>query len=113
MEGSNKQYTDKFKNTLVALYHSGQSLVALSREYGISSSILTVWINKVGLITMNKDKTITTVEYQKMLTKMVTIEMENKILKKVTAIFARKYLAYLISSLIISKNTILESCVGS
>ena len=90
MGRSKKQYTDEFKNTLVELYNSGKSLADLSREYGIAKSTVTVWINKLKPIAVDKDKTITTAEYQKMLKKMAIIEEENEILKKATAIFARK-----------------------
>jgi transposase len=90
MGRSKKQYTDEFKNTLVDLYKSGKSLADLSREYGIAKSTVTVWINKLKPIAVDKDKTITTAEYQKMLKKMAILEEENEILKKATAIFARK-----------------------
>ena len=90
MGRNKKQYTDEFKNTLVDLYNSGKSLADLSREYGIAKSTVTVWINKLKPIAVDKDKTITTAEYQKMLKKMAILEEENEILKKATAIFARK-----------------------
>jgi len=85
-----KHYTDEFRNTLVELYNSGKSLADLSREYGIAKSTVTVWINKSKPIVVGKDKTITTAEYQQMLKKMARLEEENEILKKATAIFARK-----------------------
>jgi transposase len=90
MGRSQKQYTDEFKNTLVELYNSGKSLADISREYGISKSTVTVWVNKSKPIAVDKDKTITTAEYQEMLKKMARLEEENEILKKATAIFARK-----------------------
>jgi transposase len=90
MKRNQKQYTDEFRNTLVELYNSGKSLADLSREYGISKSTVTVWINKSKPIVVDKDKTITTAEYQQILKKMVRLEEENEILKKATAIFARK-----------------------
>lgn len=85
-----KQYTDEFRNTLVDLYNSGKSLADLSREYGISKSTVTVWINKAKPIVVDKNKTITVSEYKQMLKKMARLEEENEILKKATAIFARK-----------------------
>ena len=90
MVRSKKQYTEEFKNTLVELYNSGKSLAEISREYGIAKSTVTVWINKLKPIAVNKDKIITTAEYQKILKKMAILEEENEILKKATAIFARK-----------------------
>lgn len=85
-----KHYTNEFRNTLVDLYNSGKSLADLSREYGIAKSTVSVWINKSKPIVVGKDETITAVEYQHMLKKMVRLEEENEILKKATAIFARK-----------------------
>ena len=85
-----KHYTSEFRNTLVDLYNSGKSLADLSREYGIAKSTVTVWINKSKPIAVGKDETITAVEYQHMLKKMARLEEENEILKKDTAIFARK-----------------------
>jgi len=85
-----KHYTDEFRNTLVELYNSGKSLADLSREYGIAKSTITVWINKSKPIVVGKDETISTAENQYMLKKMARLEEENEILKKATAIFARK-----------------------
>jgi transposase len=65
-------------------------LAEISREYGIAKSTVTVWINKLKPIAVDKDKIITTAEYQKILKKMAILEEENEILKKATAIFARK-----------------------
>jgi transposase len=90
MGRTQKQYTDEFKNTLVELYNSGKSLADLSREYGIAKSTITVWINKLKPIAVDNDKIITTEDYQKMLKKIAILEEENEILKKATAIFARK-----------------------
>jgi transposase len=90
MKRVQKQYTAEFKKTLVELYNSGKSLADLSREYDISKSTVTVWINKSKPIVVYKDKTITTEEFQEMLKKIARLEEENEILKKATAIFARE-----------------------
>ena len=90
MKRIQKQYTDEFRNTLEELYNSGKSLADLSREYGISKSTVTVLINKSKPIVVDNGKNITTAEYQQMLKKIAKLEEENEILKKATAIFARK-----------------------
>ena len=90
MKRIQKQYTDEFRNTLVELYNSGKSLADLNREYGISKSTVTVWINKSKPIIVDNGKNITTAEYQLMLKKIAKLEEENEILKKATAIFARE-----------------------
>ena len=86
MARTKKQYTDEFKTTLVELYNSGKSLADISREYSISKSTVTVWINKSKPIVVDNGKVITTAEYQKLLKKMARLEEENEILKKATAI---------------------------
>ena len=41
-------YTDTFKEQLVALHHSGKSLLQLSREYGPSPSTISKWVKYAG-----------------------------------------------------------------
>ena len=41
-----KRYEQSFKETLVELYDSGQSVPSLSSEYGIAQTTLYKWINK-------------------------------------------------------------------
>ena len=88
-KGQNK-YTEEFRNTIIDLYNSGKSLAELSSEYGISKSTITGWVKKVKPITVDKDTTITSADYQAMLKKMARLEEENEILKKAMAIFAKK-----------------------
>jgi transposase len=90
MARGQKQYTAEFKGTLVELYNSGKSLADLSREYGISKSTITVWINKAKPVAVDKDKTVTAADYQEMLKKMARLEEENEILKKAMTIFAKR-----------------------
>lgn len=54
MEITKKQYTDKFKTTLVELYNFRKSLADISHEYSIAKSTVTVWINKAKPIIMDK-----------------------------------------------------------
>lgn len=90
MGRNQKQYTNEFKNMLVELYNSGKTLADLSREHGISKSTVAVWINKVKPIAVDKDRTITTAEYQEMLKKIARLEEENEIFKKAIAEFNKK-----------------------
>jgi len=84
------RYTDDFKNTIVELYNSGKSLAELNREYGISKSTIQGWVAKATPVAIEKDKVVTTAEYQAMMKKMARLEEENEILKKAMAIFAKK-----------------------
>jgi len=90
MAKGQKNYTEEFKKTIAELYNSGKSLAELSSEYGISKSTITGWVKKVKPITVDKDTTITSADYQAMLKKMARLEEENEILKKAMAIFAKK-----------------------
>ncbi len=90
MAKGQKYYTEEFRKTIVEPYNSGKSLAELSSEYGISKSTINGWIKKAKPITVDKDTTITSVEYQAMLKKMARLEEENKILKKAMAIFVKK-----------------------
>lgn len=90
MAKGQKQYTDEFKSTLLELYNSGKTIGALSSEYGISKSTIVGWIKKNKPVIVNKDKTVTTADYQAMLKRMAQLEEENEILKKAMAIFTKK-----------------------
>jgi len=85
-----KEYTQEFRNTIVELYNSGKSLADLSSEYGVSKSTITGWLKKAKPITVDKNTTVTTEDYQAMLKKMARLEEENEILKKAMSIFAKR-----------------------
>lgn len=90
MARGQKQYTDEFKNTILELHNSGKTIGALSSEYGVSKSTIIGWVKKNKPLIIEKDKTVTTADYQAMLKKMAQLEEENEILKKAMAIFAKK-----------------------
>ena len=85
-----KKYTEEFKNTIVELYNSGKSLADLSSEYAVSKSTITGWVKKNKSVTVDKNTTITAVEYQAMIKKNKQLEEEIEVLKKAMGIFARK-----------------------
>ncbi|MDM7654713.1 transposase, partial [Lactococcus cremoris] len=39
-----KRYSKEFKETLIALYHSGQSVTQLSKEYDVAPATIYKWI---------------------------------------------------------------------
>jgi transposase len=90
MAKGQKRYTEEFRKTIAELYNSGKSLEELNSEYGISKSTITGWVKKAKPITVDKDTTITSADYQAMLKKMARLEEENEILKKAMPIFAKK-----------------------
>jgi len=84
------RYTDDFKQQIVDLYNSGQSVSKLSREYGVSTVTIYKWIKQHSPIKVADNKEITAKEYKAMQKRIAELEIENEILKKATAIFARK-----------------------
>ena len=44
-----KSYDEDFKKTIVNLYESGKGISDLSREYGMSKSVISSWIKKYAL----------------------------------------------------------------
>ena len=84
------RYTDEFKKQLVDLYQAGSSASYLSREYGVSNVTIYKWIKEFSPIKISEGEEATSKEYEKMKKRIAELEMENDILKKATAIFARK-----------------------
>lgn len=83
-----QRYPEDFKNQIVELYHSGQSVEKLSKKYNISRVPIYKWINDCKVITMADGKTMTNKEIER-LKKIQELCMENEILKKAAAIFAK------------------------
>lgn len=86
-----KKYSEEFKQQIVDLYNMGnKSLGELESEYGVSKSTMNGWIKKLSPVKVSDTETITMKEYQILQKKIRELELENEILKKATAIFARK-----------------------
>lgn len=48
---STKQHYDEdFKRTLVELYHNGKTQASLIKEYGVSQTALSRWVNSIQLL---------------------------------------------------------------
>ena len=89
MSGKNGQrkYSEDFKKKIVTLYESGKTYADIKKEYGISSSTLSVWVKKYSQVKID-DNTILTAQQIKALQKRnAELEEENLILKKAIAIF--------------------------
>lgn len=84
------RYSEEFKQQIVDLYNAGNSVNHLSREYGVSNVTIYKWIKELSPINVSEKEQITPKEYEKMKKRIAELEMENEILKKATAIFARK-----------------------
>ena len=89
MSKSGKRYTEEFKKQIVDLYQAGSTVSYLSREYGVANVTIYKWIKELSPVKVSAEDEITSKEYDKMKKRIAELEMENEILKKATAIFAR------------------------
>jgi len=86
-----KSYTPEFKQQIVDLYNSGQySYPQLEREYGVSRSVMSNWVKQLSPIKTAEGETVTLKEYKALQKEIQRLKIENEILKKATAIFAKE-----------------------
>ena len=87
MSKNGKRYSAEFKEQIVKLHEMGKKVYDLSHEYGISTVTIYKWIKESKPVV---EGGISKKEYEKMQKELQQLRMENEILKKATAIFARK-----------------------
>ncbi len=91
MAHNGKRYSEEFKRQIIDLYLSGKSVTELAEEYGLVEQTIYKWKKLYApSIEVDENQTISMKEYKDLQKKMRELEMENEILKKATAIFARK-----------------------
>jgi transposase len=90
MSKNGTRYSEDFKQQIIDLYNSGSSVSYLSGEYGVTSVTIYSWIKQLAPVKVSEKEEITSKDYEKMKKRIAELEMENDILKKATAIFARK-----------------------
>lgn len=89
---SGKRYPEEFKQQIVDLYNAGTPVTKLADEYGLVEQTIYKWIKNLSPVIEEDDgTTVSMKEYKALQKKMAQLEMENEILKKATAIFARKH----------------------
>ncbi|MDE4541329.1 IS3 family transposase [Thermoanaerobacterium sp. R66] len=76
------RYSEEFKQQITELYQSGQSVLELSRKYGVTTVTIYKWIKQFSLVQISDNEEITAKEYQAMKKRIAELEMENEILKK-------------------------------
>jgi len=87
-----QRYTDEFKQQIVDLYNAGTPVSQLAREYGLVEQTIYKWIKNLSpIVKTDEGDSVSMKEYKELQKKMAQLEMENEILKKATAIFARKH----------------------
>ena len=84
-----KKFNEDFKNTIVELYKSGKSPTELAREYGVSIQSIYLWIGKLEEVKI-KDDNITPEDILALKKENARLKEEVEILKKATAIFAKR-----------------------
>ena len=90
MSKNGTRYSEEFKQQIVDLYNSGSSVSYLSSEYGVTNITIYSWIKQLSPVKVSEKEEISSKDYEKMKKRIAELEMENEILKKATAIFARK-----------------------
>ncbi len=92
MAKNQKKYTQEFKQQIVDLYNTGNySFPQLSSEYGIAKSTILGWVKALTPVQVSATEIISMKDYKALQKKMRDLEIENEILKKATAIFAKKH----------------------
>lgn len=91
MAHNGKRYTEEFKRQIIDLYLAGKPVAQLAEEYGLVEQTIYKW-KKIYAPTLqvNEKQTISMKEYQKLQKKTHELKLENEILKKATAIFAKE-----------------------
>lgn len=90
MSKNGTRYSEEFKQQIVDLYNSGSSVSYLSSEYGVTNVTIYSWIKQLSPVKVSEKEEISSKDYEKMKKRIAELEVENEILKKATAIFARK-----------------------
>ncbi|MGL4606473.1 MAG: transposase [Eubacteriaceae bacterium] len=92
MAKNQKKYTQEFKQQLVDLYNTGNySYPQLSNEYGVAKSTILGWVKTLTPMKVSDTESISMKDYKGLQKKMRELEIENEILKKATAIFAKEH----------------------
>jgi transposase len=90
MNTKERKYTEEFKKQIVELYENGRTVIDLAREYGLVEQTIYKWIHRYEPFAKNEQgETITHSDVKAMQKRIAELEMENEILKKATAIFAK------------------------
>ena len=91
MAHNGKRYTKEFKRQIIYLYLAGKPIAQLAEEYGLVEQTIYKWKKLYApSIQVDEKQTVSLKDYKELQKRMQQLEMENEILKKDTAIFARK-----------------------
>ena len=82
-----KRYSKEFKETLIAFYHSGQSVTQLSKEYDVAPATIYKWID---LYSKSNESSVSKVDFLELKRQLAKVKEERDILKKVLTYSPRK-----------------------
>ena len=85
-----ESYTKDFIQTIIDLYNSGKSVTDLSVEYGVKKVTIYSWFNQNKPAPKVNDEEISKSDIIALKKRIMELEEENEILKKATAIFAKR-----------------------
>ena len=92
MAHNSTRYTDEFKRQIVDLLLAGKPVSQLASEYGLVEQTIYKWKKLYApSIKVDTDEAVSLKDYKELQKKLQQLELENEILKKATAIFARKH----------------------
>ena len=90
MARKQKSYTQEFKQQIVELHNkAGKGITELSNEYGVPKGTISTWIKTLTPIQVSENEYVTLKEFKTLQKRLKELEIENEILKKATAIFAK------------------------
>lgn len=75
-QNNGTRYNDDFRNMIVDLYHSGQSVKDLSSKYGVSDVTVYKWIKKLTPMDTEDGSTITPDDYAHLQKQMRRLQEE-------------------------------------
>ena len=90
MAKNQRSYTPEFKQQIVELHNkAGKGITELSNEYGIPKGTISTWVKNLSPVQISDTETVSLKEFKALQKRMKELEIENEILKKATAIFAK------------------------
>lgn len=92
MSSKGKRYTNDFKKQIIDLHLAGIPVSKLAEEYGLVEQTIYKWKKLYApSIETEEGKEVSLKKYKELENKVRQLELENEILKKATAIFAKKH----------------------
>lgn len=91
MAKNQKSYTAEFKQQMVDLYNSwGTSYPQLEREQVVNRSTISGWVKQLSPVKISDNETVTLKEFNTLQKERQCLKIENEILKKAIALFAKE-----------------------